>query len=95
LESQKSFDIGLYDARGRKLPDHCKIYQENCIDGWKKILTIRSKKYISDYSNNILVKKYMPFDIEPSYIFTEGIHKGIKANFYSKTKSERFYYHGV
>jgi hypothetical protein len=50
-------------------------------------MTIRSKKYISDYSGNILVKKYYPFDAEAGIIFTEGVHKGIKANFYTKMKT--------
>jgi hypothetical protein len=42
-----------------------------------------------------LVKKYYPFDIDPSFTFTEGIHKGMKVNFYSKTRSERFHYNGI
>ena len=61
----------------------------------KKIITIRSKKVINDYSQNSLMKKYYPFDIDPTIVFKEGIHKGMKANFYSKTRNERFTYEGV
>lgn len=50
-------------------------------------MTIRSKKYISDYSGNNLVKKYYPFDNDSAIIFTEGVHKGIKANFYTMMKT--------
>jgi hypothetical protein len=85
----------LYDTKGRKLPDHCQIYLENCVDGWKKISTIRSKKCITDYSSNFLVKKYYPFDVDPNITFTEGVHKGMKANFYTKAKNDRYFYNGI
>ncbi len=50
---------------------------------------------VSDYSNNILKRTYYPFDIGPDFTFTEGIHKGIKANFFSQTRNENFIYEGV
>lgn len=41
------------------------------------------------------MKKYYPFDADQSITFNEGPHKGVKANFYSKIKTERFTYSGV
>ncbi len=61
----------------------------------KKIISIRSKKLISDYSQNMLVQTYYPFDADPNIVFKEGIHRGMKANFYTKTRNERFTYEGM
>lgn len=94
LQSLKSFDIDLYSAKGQKLPPGYGLFLENELQGCKKVLTIRSKKYITDYSENRKVKQFYPFDCEDNVVLQQQ-HKGFKANFYKRTNSQRFIYDGV
>jgi len=59
---------------------------KNEIKGCKKIITIHSKKYITDYSSNVAVTQYFPFDHEDQ-ISLPDLHKEFKANFYKNLQS--------
>lgn len=87
LDSEKSFTIELLTTKGVKLPDHCQLYLDVEIEGSKKILTIRSKKYINDYSENIFKRTYYPFDRDQSIVLDDRVHKGVKANFYNSLRT--------
>ena len=83
LENLKSFDIELYTAKGNKLPENYFLHLQNTLEGCKKVITIRSKKYITDFTSGVAVKQYYPFDHSDD-VMLEHFHKGVKANFFKK-----------
>ena len=62
--------------------------------GCKKILTLRSKKYLTDFTLNQKQISYYPFDHPDEVTLDDQQHKGFKAHFYKESRSERFLYEG-
>jgi predicted nucleic-acid-binding Zn-ribbon protein len=68
------------------LPEKYNLRLTNAVEGCKKIITVQSKKYITDYSTGVAVTQYYPFDHDDQ-VSIPDLHKGFKADFYRKLQS--------
>jgi len=80
LDSSKSFSVRLQTDKGEDLTSHCELFIESQVKGWKRMILIRSKKTVLDYSGSKLVTTRLPFDHANTFTLEHGIHKGTKVS---------------